>query len=259
MVKYISQASSGLKIYISLLLVSLAFHGQGQSSIHSYYYRIYFSDKGGMGAGDYLPSQLLSQKAVERRQKAGIEVPDYRDIPVHPEYLNAVAEKGLILHSTSKWMNTALFKSNLPVSTELLYSMPFITEVRIVKKPGGKNIRNDKLDFVMEYSNDFPYDRPVTMLNGYSLHNQGYNGTGILIAVLDGGFDNAEEISSLEDLRKRKGIKATYDFVNNSGLVYNSSTHGTAVLSVLAGYLPGIIQGTAQGAECNLLPVQFLV
>ena len=92
-----------------------------------------------------------------------------------------------------------------------------------------------------------PFDRPITMVNGYPLHNSGFNGKGIIIAVLDGGFTNADQISSLNHLRNRNGIKATYDFVANNEFVYNSSTHGTAVLSVLAGKIPGIIEGTAPG------------
>ena len=257
MVKYFLPISSeGLKISLTLLLIIIAFQLHGQASGYNFFYRVYFRDKGDNSVDDYLPSQLLSERAVERREKAGIQVPDFRDIPLCSDYLNAILAKGLVLHCKSKWMNTALFKSKIPVSTDLLLSMPFIADVRLVKKPAKKNTRADKLDFDLEDANEIPYDRPVTMLNGYSLHNQGYNGMNILIAVLDGGFDNAEEISSLTDLRNRKGIKATYDFVSNNDLVYNSSTHGTAVLSVLAGKLPGIIEGTAQGADYLLLKTE---
>ncbi len=98
-----------------------------------------------------------------------------------------------------------------------------------------------------------PYDLPVTMVNGYPLHNSGYNGRGILIAVLDGGFTNASQISSLNGLRARKGIKATFDFVLKSASVYNYSSHGTNVLSVLAGKLEQQIEGTAQDADYMLL------
>ncbi|HAM09124.1 MAG: hypothetical protein A2X05_00995 [Bacteroidetes bacterium GWE2_41_25] len=257
MVKFIfSIFSERLKIFFSVLLISGIQQAHGQSSGYNYYYRIYFRDKGDISSDDYLPSHLLSQRAIERREKAGIEVPDVRDIPVSRDYITAVSANGLLLHCTSRWMNTALFKSNLPVSIELLLTMPFIADAKVVKTPFRKTIRDDKLDFDIEYTNEIPYDRPVTMLNGYSLHNQGYNGKNILVAVLDGGFDNAEEISSLEHLRNRKGIKVTYDFVVNNTLVYNSSTHGTAVLSVLAGYLPGIIEGTAQGADYLLLKTE---
>jgi subtilisin family serine protease len=90
------------------------------------------------------------------------------------------------------------------------------------------------------------------MVNGYPLHNSGYDGRGILIAVLDGGFLNADLISSLHSLRNRHGIKRTYDFVRNDEFVFGYHNHGTAVLSVLAGEIDGIIQGTAPGADYML-------
>jgi hypothetical protein len=242
-----------VKAYLSLLLVLSAILTQGQASGYEYYYRIRFTDKGDRSADEYQPSQLLSPRALERREKAGIKVPDYFDIPVFSEYTEAITATGLTLHSTSKWMNTALFKSTAPANTEYLTNLTYVDELKLVKVPGRKDSHAGKLDFTTENTYDFPYDRPVEMLNGYSLHNQGYNGEGILIAVLDGGFYNSEKISSLYDLHNRYGIKATYNFVENNNLVYNSSTHGTAVLSVLAGNLPGIIEGTAQGADYLLL------
>jgi hypothetical protein len=77
-----------------------------------------------------------------------------------------------------------------------------------------------------------------------------------LIAILDGGFINTDKINSLNGVRSRKGIIATHDFVKNAGPVYNSSTHGTAVLSVLAGDIPGFIEGSAPGADYLLLKTE---
>jgi hypothetical protein len=94
------------------------------------------------------------------------------------------------------------------------------------------------------------------MVNGKALHNSGFDGKGILIAILDGGYSDADKINSLNGLRLRKGIKATYDFVNNNQNVYNSSSHGTAVLSVIAGNLPGFIEGSAPGANFLLLKTE---
>ncbi len=94
------------------------------------------------------------------------------------------------------------------------------------------------------------------MVNGKILHNSGFDGTGVLIAILDGGFFDADKINSVNSLRSRKGIKSTYDFVNKNPSVYNSSNHGTAVLSVLSGYIPGNIEGSAPGADFLLLKTE---
>jgi serine protease AprX len=227
----------------------------GQTTAYSYFYRVYLKDKGENNTSTYEPSQLLSEKAIERRIKAGIAVPDSRDSPVWQEYINQISAAGYTLHCTSKWMNTALFKTQNKTDIDALLSLPFVRDVKIVKSPGSKYSYSNKLDFSTAADNT-PYDRPVTMINGYPLLNSGFDGKNILIAVLDGGFINADIISSLNHLRSRKGIVATRDFINKKSYVYDASTHGTAVISILAGLISGELQGTAPGADYLLLKTE---
>jgi hypothetical protein len=245
-----------VKFFASALLFFLSVLLNGQAVSYSYFYRITFYDKGTNKISDFPPKLLLSDRAIARRIKAGITYPDYRDIPLSTDYLKRVSDKGLTLHTASKWMNAALFKSIQPVSIDSILKLPFVASVKVVKRPGIKSLYQNKLEFDLENFMTDQYDRPVTMINGYSLHNQGYTGQGVLIAVLDGGFDNAEEITSIQDLRARNGIKATYDFVLKNKNVYNSSTHGTAVLSILAGKVPWVIEGTAPDADYLLLKTE---
>ena len=244
----------GVKIFIALVLLSTAIRSYGQTPTYSYFYRVYFNDKG--DDKNYSPEDLLSSRALNRRKKAGIPVPDFRDLPVNKDYLNIISASGYKLHCTSKWMNTALFKTQFSANISSLLNLSFVRDVKIVKLPGKKAGFNDKLDFQVTQADPNAYDRPVTMLNGKSLHNSGYDGRGILIAILDGGFTYADQISSLLSLRSRSGVKKTYDFIKNSEFVYSSSSHGTAVLSVLAGNKPEFIEGTATGADYLLLKTE---
>lgn len=242
-----------LIVVLSLGCFSAGIRLSAQGTTYNYFYRVYFKDKGDMNPNNFSPADLLSQKAINRRQKAGIYAPVFSDLPVNPYYLTEVVSKGFTLHCTSKWMNTGLFKTQNQANINLILNLPFVKDVKIVKKPAGKSNYSDKLDFSMLIADIPPYDRPLTMLNGQSLHYSGYDGTGILIAILDGGFLKADMISSLNDLRARGGIKGTRDFVSNSKYVYDYHNHGTAVLSVLAGKITGIIEGTAPGADFWLL------
>src|SRR5450759_1270758 len=244
----------GVKLFVALVLLSTAVWSYEQTPTYSYYYRVYFNDKG--DNKNYSPEDLLSSRALNRRKKAGIPVPDFRDLPVNKDYLNRISASGYKLHCTSKWMNTALFKTQFSANISSLLNLPFVRDIKIVKSPGKKAGFNDKLDFQVTQADPNAYDRPVTMLNGKSLHNSGYDGRGILIAILDGGFTYADQISSLLSLRSRSGVKKTYDFIKNSEFVYSSSSHGTAVLSVLAGNKPEFIEGTATGADYLLLKTE---
>jgi serine protease AprX len=246
----------GVNAVILMLLFSSINRLYGQDQVYSYYYRVYLRDKGEYTPDKYSASDLLSSRAINRRFKAGIATPDFRDLPVNKIYLSKISLSGLKLHTTSKWMNTALFKSKSEFDIRTLLSLPFVSDVRIVKTPVKTKSCNDKLSFQVLTADANSFDRPLTMINGSAMHHSGYNGENILIAVLDGGYLNADIISSLKDLRTRKGIKRTYDFVTNSESVYNSSTHGTAVLSVLAGRIDGQIEGTAPGADYLLLKTE---
>jgi serine protease AprX len=246
-----------MKIFLFLLFLLTCLSGgtelSAQVITYNYFYRVSFKDKGMLTPAGFSPAELLSQRAVNRRLKAGIPVPVYSDMPVNRDYISQVISKGFTLHCTSKWMNTGLFKTRDTEDINLILDLPFVSDVKIVKKPAAKSSYADKLDFSVQTADLPPFDRPLTMLNGQSLHNSGYDGTGILIAVLDGGFLKADLISSLAGLRARGGIKGTHDFVLNSTNVYSYHNHGTAVLSVLAGITPGIIEGTAPGADFWLL------
>ncbi len=237
-------------VLISLFTYTISF---GQDEQFNYFYRVYFKDKGEYTTARFSASQLLSERALDRRTRFEIPVPDIRDLPVFPGYLTGISSLGLTLHCTSKWMNTGLFKTSLPFDPGILLSLPYVADVKMVKNPAGKSDHTDKLDFQVEQADAPPYDRPITMVNGSPLHSSGFDGDGILIAVLDGGFLNTDQISSLQHLRNRNGIKETYDFVDNDSFVYGYHNHGTAVLSVLAGQIDGIIEGTSSGADFLLL------
>lgn len=242
--------SSGLILICLIcgLASTSGFRAEAQTLGYNYFYRIYFTDKGTYNTGTFRAPELLSNRAIARRIRYGIIYPDYYDLPVYGDYLKQVSQAGLVLHCTSKWMNTGLFKSVTPVETALLENLPFVSRVLLVKKPGLKNSQPSKLDLSFESTYIHGYDNPLVMINGIEVQNSGFRGEGVVIAVLDGGFYRANTISSLSLLRARNGIKGTRDFILKSDNVYGYHNHGTAVLSVLAGDVPGYIQGSAPGA-----------
>lgn len=252
--RFIDPARQKLSIAaLTLLIIIPCQPGKSQEKTWNYFYRIHFVDKGENNVSGFAPEDLLSERAIERRRKAGFDVPDYRDLPVWKAYTDQISSTGLSLHCTSKWMNTALFKSSEPIGPGIPDQFPFIKEVKMVRSPESKGYSLDK-DKIEYASSDLPaYNNPLSMINGIRVLNSGLTGKGVLIAVIDGGFTNADLIPSLEHLRNRNGIKGTYDFVNRNEFVYAYNDHGTAVMSVLAGMIPGAIEGSAPGADYWLL------
>ncbi|NMC39464.1 MAG: S8 family serine peptidase [Bacteroidales bacterium] len=219
----------------------------------SFFYRIYFRDKGKKEISDYTPGELVSTRSVERRIRNGIPNIDNKDIPVADEYLNEISRKGLKLHCTSKWMNTALFESDQPNASDSIISLSFVSDVRIVKTAVKSTSLPGKLDLRASNAGNNQAGNHLLQTNGYLLHESGFTGTGVLIAILDAGFAGSESINSLNDIRQRNGIKATYDFIEKKQNVYDHHNHGTAVFSILSGNIPGSLDGSAPGSDYILL------
>jgi len=91
------------------------------------------------------------------------------------------------------------------------------------------------------------------MLNGHILHNQGFHGQGMVIAVLDGGFSNTDINPAFDSLWQNNQILGTWDFVINGPVEFNKHSHGSQVLSTMGANIPGSLVGTAPKASFYLL------
>lgn len=212
-----------------LLLSFLGTSMFAQSPDHNKYW-VFFSDKSDLEF--YQPGDFLSTKALERRQKQGIAL-DEKDIPVRQDYIDAVGQMGAELRHPSKWFNAVSAVMD-QATVDRVAALPFVRDVRPIK------IALKDLDAVNEatkigYTTGFTASQ-LEQIGLDQLHQNGYNGRGITIAVMDNGFQQANENPSLRHLFDDNRIVATYDFVNNESNVFNQGWHGQAVLSILAGW-----------------------
>src|SRR5690606_18146504 len=101
------------------------------------------------------------------------------------------------------------------------------------------------------YGNAF---NQINMIKGNELHLLDYTGTGMTVAVLDAGFPSVNTMAAFQKLRNANNIIDGYDFVNRNNNVYanTTSSHGTWVLSTMAGYVQDQYVGTAPDASYYL-------
>jgi len=76
----------------------------------------------------------------------------------------------------------------------------------------------------------------IQLLGADAMHNLGFHGEGMLVALLDDGFLNVNTSACLQHLVQQNKIVKVYDFVDNDNTVYTLGGNGTAVLSTMAGY-----------------------
>ncbi|MFA6127396.1 MAG: S8 family serine peptidase [Bacteroidales bacterium] len=89
----------------------------------------------------------------------------------------------------------------------------------------------------------------IKYLQGENFIQLGIRGQSIRIAILDGGFIGTNTHPALKHLMERKQVIATWNFVRNCENVYTGVSHGTEVLSCIAGISEGQPLGLAPDAE----------
>ena len=248
------------KLSLFLLFLTATIFASAQVATNIYW--VQFTDKNNSPYSIDNPEAYLSQRALQRRANLGISIDEY-DIPVNPQYLQAVADCGAQLLNPSKWLNGVSVYTSDPGVIDAINALEFVSVVR--------NCPNDlKAQEMKErwMANEMkPSTTPTRGLRGFYggaeaqvkqlnvdvLHEMGYDGTGVVVAVLDGGFQGAEETPCFDNMREEGRLLGTRDFVYGSNSVYTQSTHGTSCLSTMAAYDPNNMVGTAYKASYYLI------
>ena len=202
------------------------------------------------------PSKFLSQRSIDRRKRQGIPV-DLTDLPVAPAYEKQVAEAGIEIVGKSKWNNTLLIRIHKDKELRKLEGLEFITKrKKVFQAPDSvsQRMRSNVRNGLNEWSKGDGFygaaDAQLKSLNGKRLHESGYRGKGMMIAVFDGGFMNVDKIPALHSI-KLAGVK---DFVvPESKSVFGEMEHGTMVLSTVAANAPDFYVGVAPEAQYLLI------
>ena len=198
---------------------------------------------------------MLTQKALDRRSKQNIAL-DNKDIPISNTYINTVKNAtGIEVKARSKWLN-ALHIVGSETDISALTDLTFVDHIEFAAdnlntSSKSINVTQDKF----EVKTDFNYGgstNQIEMLNGDFLHQQNFTGIDMTIAVMDGGFPGVNIFTAFQRIRDNNQIKGGYDFVNRSTDFYTGISHGTSVLSTMAGFVDGQLIGTAPDADYYL-------
>jgi len=221
---------------------------------------VYFKDKPSESEFMETPTNMLSQRALDRRTRFNIDL-DFRDVPVEGAYISQVKnELGITVLAKSKWLN-AIHVRGTQIDIENLFNLSSVLKVEFANNTLNTNNKKYKKNKVfqrnkkLEFETGFNYGNganQIQMLNGDFLHEKNFTGEGMQIAVIDGGFTNVDNFEAFKRIRDNNQILGGYDFVNRSTNFYTGSYHGMAVLSTMAGYIDNQFIGTAPDAKYYL-------
>lgn len=233
-------------------------------------FAVLLKDKNGTPFSLSNPSAYLSPQAIARRMQASVAI-DSTDLPVNTAYINAIKNTGAVVLNVSKWLNAVTVDvSSAPNALAAINALPFVKQSVYVGRPASGsghpvnkysfelqslNSRQQQLQKVASVNSFYNYGyalNQIKMLNGDKLHDMGYRGNGKIIAMLDAGFLNADQMTAFDSLRAHNRIIDTYDFVDHETNVYNDHSHGAMCFSIIGANDPGNIVGTAPEASFYL-------
>lgn len=222
-----------------------------------YRFRIYLKDKGVSEFSVDRPEEFLSEKAIARRLKRNVAITE-DDLPVSQIYIDSLMSTGVTPVVQSRWLSTIVVESKDSFAVEKVQDLSIVDSVKWVwkGKVSGGALEVPGATLQSNYAKDELLDEPygyahkqIKMLNGIKLHERGYRGKGMDVAVIDAGFLNVDKI----DVFKSLNILGSRNFVLPEESVYQGDDHGTKVLSCMAANRSGLMIGTAPEASYWLI------
>lgn len=249
---------------ISLICFCMLVHLASAQNSKTYYW-IVFKDKNGSTFSVDKPESFLSKRSIERRAKQQIAITT-QDLPVNASYINQLNALGVKIVGKSKWFNAVSVTDVDANSLQQINSLPFVKSIKMIEMNKRsfldfKFAQEENRNTTTASSNNraggvFNYGLSYLQANQIGadcMHNNGYTGAGMVIAVLDAGFYKADSLPAFDSLRTNNQILGCRDFVTGDTLVYEDYPHGMNVLSCMGGYLPGSLVGTAPKANYWLI------
>ena len=206
---------------------------------------VFFTDKNDT---QFDPYSYFDAKAIERYQQCGADLYDSSNYPLNNSYVNAVNTYATEVFGESRWLN-AIGVEATDDNANRIAQLPFVARVQEIVSSGTMARVKTEFKETEDDKNEILTDQLIRF-GGQHFIDKGIDGKGLRICVMDGGFPKVNTHPAFQHLRDNHQILKTYNFPNKMEDVYGWSTHGTMVLSCIAGINDkGQKLGLATGAE----------
>lgn len=209
------------------------------------YYWVFYKDKSN---SSFDPYSYFDAKAIERRQRNNISLYDISDYPLCENYVLEIKQFCDDYTGESRWLNASAIYTDAERAAYIA-GFDFVLSVQLIQSDA--QLSSDDTFQSLDYDNDDEEMIPqLHRMEGEQFMLNKIDGTGIRIAVFDGGFPGVDTHEAFKHLRDNNRIIKTWNFPKKYENVYGWNSHGTSVLSCIAGIdANGNNIGLATGSE----------
>ena len=206
---------------------------------------VFFTDKNDT---QFDPYSYFDAKAIARYEQCGADLFDSSNYPLNDSYVTTVGSYSTEIFGESRWLNAIGIEAT-DDNAALIAQLPFVARVQEIVSNGTMARVETEIKEAAGDNKGVLTDQ-LKRFGGQHFIDKGINGKGLRICVMDGGFPKVNTHPAFKHLRDNHQILMTYNFPNKTENVYGWSTHGTMVLSCIAGINDkGQMLGLATGAE----------
>ena len=205
------------------------------------------------------PSKFLTEKAIQRRVREKFPL-DSLDLPVSASYIQGISSLSLELLYVSKWLNAAIVITDSE-GKKKMEGLPFVQKVDWVAKGfisrvGNRNStevfasRSKKWVLEESYQQAVAYDFQNELLGIPAMHQAGFTGKGITVAVFDSGFPGLDKATAFSHVFANSQVLGQLNVVRPwIKDVFRDNEHGTQVASLILANQAGTLVAGAHQAK----------
>lgn len=245
-------------IYFLVFLLSFGWTTKGLAQDR---YAVFFKFKPQNEYSLASPSKFLTQKAIQRRAREKFAV-DSLDLPVTAAYLQGISAYSQELLYASKWLNAAVVVTDA-AGKKNMEALPFVQKVEWVAKGfisrtgnrtapeiSQKPTKNQKWAIEESYREVAAYDFQNELLGIPAMHQAGFTGKGITVAVFDSGFPGLDKAVPFAHVFTNKRVVGQLNVVRPwIKEVFRDHEHGTQVSSLILANQAGTLVAGAHQAQ----------
>ncbi|MDG2226818.1 MAG: S8 family serine peptidase [Flavobacteriales bacterium] len=206
-------------------------------------YWVYLTDKEGV---EFNPHTYFDQKAINRRIKNNVPLNHITDRPLRTDYQKKITSIAESICGDTRWFNAIACK----LTPQQLIEIRKLTFVKEVAAMSTSTVFADGNDYKELHKGEYDLlEGQIASMHGKQFTKNGLTGKGIRICIIDAGFPNVNTSSIYKHIRDNNRILKTWDFKKNKPDIYRYSSHGSTVLSCIAGKRNEIFIGLAIDSE----------